>query len=152
MTEIGFYHLTRTGLDQALPRLLAKIYESGRRAVLRCPDPERLAALDRLLWTWDPDSFLPHAMLSAGDAERQPILLTTGEERPNGATILVTVDAAPLGDLSPYERCLDLFDGTDAEALATARARWREAKAAGHRLVYWQQTEKGGWVKAREDG
>lgn len=151
MTEIGFYHLIRTRLDEALPRLLAKVVESGQRAVLRCPNPDRLAALDRLLWTWDPDSFLPHGTLAAGQAEQQPILLTGGEERPNGATILVTVDAAPFGDLSPYERCLDLFDGTDEAALATARDRWREAKAAGHRLVYWQQNEKGGWVRVRED-
>lgn len=152
MTEIGFYHLTRTGLEEALPRLLAKVFASGQHAVLRCPDPERLAALDRLLWTWDAGSFLPHGTLAAGHAEQQPILLTTGEERPNGATILVTVDAAPFGDLSPYARCLDLFDGTDEVALATARERWREARAAGHKLVYWQQNERGGWVKAREEG
>ena len=33
------------------------------------------------------------------------------------------------------------------EATAAARARWSEAKAAGHELHYWQQTETGGWEK-----
>jgi DNA polymerase-3 subunit chi len=150
--EIGFYHLTRSSLEQALPRLLEKILASGQRAVLRAADPERLEALDRLLWNYGGDSFLPHGTRADGFPEAQPILLTTDEDRANGAEILVLVDAAPFGDLAPYARCLDLFDGTSEEAVATARERWRQAKAEGHRLVYWQQDERGRWVKAREEG
>jgi DNA polymerase-3 subunit chi len=152
VTEIGFYRLTRSTLDRALPRLLGKAFESGKRVILRCPDEARLEHLDRLLWTFSPDSFLPHGTATGEKPEQQPILLTTGEERPNAATLLVTLDAAPFGDLYPYERCLDLFDGTSATAVATARERWRWARQAGHRLVYWQQNERGGWVKAREEG
>ncbi len=37
----------------------------------------------------------------------------------------------------------DLFDGADAAAVAAARLRWAEAKAAGHALTYWQQGERG---------
>jgi DNA polymerase-3 subunit chi len=152
VSEIGFYHLTRSSLEQALPRLLEKILASGQRAVLRCADAERLEALDRALWTYGGDSFLPHGTRADGFPDRQPILLTRGEDRANGAGVLVLVDAAPMGDLAPYGRCLDLFDGSSEEALATARERWRQAKAQGHRLVYWQQGERGGWVKAKEEG
>ncbi|MFT9092955.1 MAG: DNA polymerase III subunit chi, partial [Gluconacetobacter sp.] len=35
MAEIGFYHLTRTSVDQALPALLGRTLEAGRRAVRR---------------------------------------------------------------------------------------------------------------------
>ena len=34
MTEIGFYHLQRSTLEQALPRLLEKVLETGGRAVV----------------------------------------------------------------------------------------------------------------------
>jgi DNA polymerase-3 subunit chi len=152
VSEIGFYHLTRSSLEQALPRLLEKILESGRRAVLRAADPERLEGLDRALWTYGRDSFLPHGTRADGFPEAQPILLTTGEDRANGADVLVLVDAAPMGDLAPYARVLDLFEGRSEEAVAMARERWRQARAAGHRLVYWQQDERGGWIKAREEG
>ena len=152
MTEIGFYHLTRSPLVEALPRLLEKVLASGQRAVLRCPDQARVEALDRALWTYGKDSFLPHGSRADGHAEAQPIFLTDVEERPNGAGILVLVDAAPFGDLAPYERCLDLFDGTDEAAVAAARERWRWAREQGHKLVYWQQNERGGWVKVREEG
>ena len=35
MTEINFYHLTRSSLEQALPRLLEKTLQAGERAVVR---------------------------------------------------------------------------------------------------------------------
>ncbi|WP_264811938.1 DNA polymerase III subunit chi, partial [Gluconacetobacter johannae] len=36
MAEIGFYHLTRSSLEQALPPLLGRTLDAGRRAVVRC--------------------------------------------------------------------------------------------------------------------
>ena len=152
MSEIGFYHLTRSSLEEALPQLLEKVFASGQRAVLRCPDAARVESLDRALWTYSKDSFLPHGSRADGHVEAQPIFLTDREERPNGATILVLVDGAPFGDLSAYARCLDMFDGNDTSAVETARERWRWARAQGHKLIYWRQNERGGWVKAREEG
>jgi len=40
----------------------------------------------------------------------------------------------------------------DESAVAAARRRWSAAKAAGHQLVYWQQTERGWEKKASEGG
>ena len=35
MAEVGFYHLTRSPLEEALPRLLEKAYATGQRALVR---------------------------------------------------------------------------------------------------------------------
>jgi DNA polymerase-3 subunit chi len=150
VSEIAFYHLTRGTLEQVLPRLLEKVLESGRRAVVRCPGPERVEALDRALWTWAPDSFLPHGTAADGFSDRQPIYLTDGTERPNGAEVLVLVEDAAEDGLETFERVLVPFDGGDPAAVERARGRWRAFRAAGHRLVYWQQDADGRWVKARE--
>src|SRR3712207_8578887 len=56
-------------------------------------------------------------------------LCRSREENPNGASVLVLVDGADPGDLDAYRRVLDLFDGNDPEALASARERWRARKA-----------------------
>ena len=50
MAEIGFYHLLRTGPDQALPQLLGRTLSLGERAVVVCGSEERVAALDTALW------------------------------------------------------------------------------------------------------
>jgi DNA polymerase-3 subunit chi len=107
---------------------------------------ERVEHLDALLWTYDDASFLPHGSARDGHGERQPVWLTTTDENPNAATMLVLVDGARSALLERYARCCDVFDGNDAAAVAAARERWREAKAAGHGLVYWEQTQ-GKWEK-----
>ena len=148
MTEVGFYHLTRSPLEDALPKLLEKAYAAGNRVLVRAGDAERLELLNRALWTYGKDSFLPHGTRADGFAEDQPIYLTSQVENPNRATILALVLDAEAPDLAAFDRCLDLFDGGDPGSVARARERWRQATAAGHACTYWQQREQGGWVKA----
>ena len=148
MTEVGFYHLTRSTLDDALPRLLEKAYASGVRVLVRGRDAERIDLLDRALWTYRKESFLPHGTRADGFSDQQPIYLTATVENPNRATVLVRIEEAEAPDLASFARCLDLFDGHDPDAVARARQRWRDAQAAGHACTYWQQGERGGWVKA----
>ena len=50
MAEIGFYHLTRTKLGQALPQLLARTVAAGQRALVLCKSEENLKVLDKALW------------------------------------------------------------------------------------------------------
>ncbi|HJU15634.1 MAG TPA: DNA polymerase III subunit chi [Stellaceae bacterium] len=142
MAEIGFYHLTATPLERALPRLLERAVESGHRILVRAASAERVEHLNALLWSYDEASFLPHGSARDGHAEAQPIYLTDGPENPNGASMLVLVDGA-VAELAAFARCADLFDGGDPAAVAAARERWREARAAGHALTYWQQTPSG---------
>lgn len=149
MSEIAFYHLTKSRLEEALPRLLEKVLEAGLRAVVRGTDPERIEHLARILWTYERDSFLPHGTRQDGFAERQPIWLTTDRENPNGAQVLVLVDGAPHEGIEGFERVLDLFDGNDPEQLEAARERWKAARAAGHEPAYWRQDEDGRWRRAR---
>ena len=147
MTEVSFYHLLHTPLERALPKLIEKVLESGARAVIRTGSAERAEALNRVLWTYDQDSFVPHGTARDGNAEEQPVWITPEDENPNGADILVLTDGAVAADLSGYRRCLEMFDGRDETAVTDARRRWTDYKAADHALTYWQQTERGGWEK-----
>ena len=149
MAELLFYHLTRRRLEQVLPELLEKTLQRGWRAVVKGGSVERIEALNGVLWTYNRAAFLPHGLKADGFSDRQPIYLTTEEERPNGAQVLFLVDGADTGEAAAYDRVCDLFDGNDDEAVSAARARWKRAKEAGHTLTYWQQSESG-WVKKAE--
>jgi DNA polymerase-3 subunit chi len=156
VTEVGFYqlggHLGGTALERALPKLLERALAEGYRIVVMAGSPERVDHLDTLLWTYDEASFLPHGSarsgLADGQAAAQPIWLTAIEENPNNAQMLVLTDGVRAAGLALYARCCDMFDGGDEGAVAAARERWRDAKAAGHSLAYWEQTAKG-WEKRR---
>ena len=145
MADIGFYHLTRTSPDAALPALLARTLATGARAAVLAGSEARVAALDSALWaSTDPD-WLPHGSARTGYAALQPIWITATLENPNAATFLFLLDGTE-PPLDGWTRIFDLFDGRDDAALAAARRRWTTAKSAGHTLTYWQQTDKG-WTK-----
>ncbi|HEX5319771.1 MAG TPA: DNA polymerase III subunit chi [Stellaceae bacterium] len=146
MAEIGFYHLMSTPLERALPRLLERARAQNLRIVVRAGSAERVEHLNSLLWTYDEASFLAHGAQRDGNAEAQPIFLSHRDDNPNGATVLFLVDGVEAADLGDFARCLDLFDGSDPDAVEAARVRWRSALAAGHTLTYWQQTAAG-WEK-----
>ena len=147
VTEMLFYHLERRPLEEALPLLLEKSLERGWRCVVQCGTPERRDALDAHLWTYNDAAFLPHGTDAQARPERQPILLTTTEGNANGGTVRFLVDGADVADAAPYQRVVHLFDGRDDEQVASAREKWRRAKAEGHALTYWQQDEAGRWVR-----
>ncbi|WP_137181527.1 DNA polymerase III subunit chi [Roseomonas sp. AR75] len=151
MAEYGFYHLTRTPLERALPRLLGRVLDAGGRAMVLLGSRERMEALDAALWTAPEPDWLPHGTPRTGHAALQPIWLTTedapAEGAPNAARFLFLLDGMTSARLGMFERVLDLFDGSDEAAVQAARQRWRDAKAAGHALTYWQQGARG-WEKA----
>ncbi len=103
--------------------------------------------LNDILWNFKPDSFLPHDTMKSKFPIEQPIYLTLGDENPASATVLILVDSMESDQIDHYDRCLEMFDGTDDNAVTAARDRWKFYKEAGHDLTYWQQTEQGGWSK-----
>lgn len=146
MTEIRFYHLSQISLQQALPELLEKVLERGWRAVVFASSPERVEALTQSLWTYREGSFLPHGNSKDGNPELQPIWLTSLDENPNNANVLMLTENMTSENLASFELLCQLFDETEDGAVDAARARWQEYKGQGHVLTYWQQTERG-WEK-----
>ena len=146
MAEIRFYHLGRGSVIRALPRLLSKGLQTGRRIVVRVDSSSVAEKLAADLWTYDPDSFLPHGTATDGHAPHQPIWITTGDENPNGATMMVNLCNLETLSFDGYDLVCDIFDGNNEAEKNMARARWSSLKDTGANLTYWQQTETG-WEK-----
>ena len=148
MTEVLFYHLQNKSLEDVLPPLLEKSLERGWRVVVQAGSEERVEALDAHLWTFSDDSFLPHGTARDLQAHAQPILLTVEGDNRNGANVRFLVDGAEVPpDAASYHRIVLIFDGEDPDAVAAARTRWSEAKAAGFEVTYWQPDEHGRWQR-----
>ena len=151
-SEIWFYQLERTSLEETLPGLLERVLGAGWRCIVRAGSEARIDVLDSTLWTYKDDSFLAHSRHGKAHAEDQPIYLTTGNENPNGSQALVIVDNADFTELADgttgdYTRTMILFSGADEGALKDARAMWKTAKAANLDMAYWAQDAAGGWKK-----
>ena len=150
MTEARFHHLERRRVDQALPRLLERALEEGRRVVVRASSDEMVGALNERLWTYADTSFLPHGAAGDGDPTSQPIFLTSEVETPNAATMLVRLSGAGAGEADEkFDLVVFMFDGRDEAVLAHARGEWRRLKDQGRTISYWRETDEGGWERAR---
>ncbi|NTJ42035.1 DNA polymerase III subunit chi [Agrobacterium larrymoorei] len=147
MTEVLFYHLTESKLEDALPPLLEKSLERGWKVAVQTAGEERRDALDTRLWTFRDDSFLPHGTDASAAPADQPVLLTATDENANAATVRFIVDGGEPPPLDAYERIVFMFDGYDAAQLEGARSQWKKLKGEGHTLTYWQQSPEGRWQK-----
>lgn len=148
MIEVQFYHLERQSLETVLPRLLEQCLARGERAVVQASSERYIEELDDLLWSYTPESFLPHGTARDPEPETQPIFLTVAADNPNRADVRVFVEGAGLAPVlenpesAPRERAALLFEDE-----AAARVQWRESKQAGHAISYWRQNEDGQWEK-----
>lgn len=149
MPEYWFYHLERTPMEQVLPDLLEKVVARGWKAYVHGHEDDRIEALDRQLWTYQPASFLAHGCEGDELDAAQPVLLGASGRMSNAPDVYLSVAPVDLPDVDGLQRCLIVFEGDDDAHLAWARAQWKELKAKGSNLAYWRQDERGRWEKVQ---
>ena len=149
MSRVDFYHLQSQPLEEVLPKLLEKAYSTGKSTLLSIGTDDLVDFLNGLLWTYSDQSFLPHGSRKDGNAELQPIWLTSGTDNPNMASLLFLVDGAQaaIEELDKFGRIFNIFDGHSEESLNQARNFWKEIKKSGNECHYWKQDAQGKWAE-----
>ena len=143
--QVDFYHLT-TPLDRVLPRIAERVVQTGGRILIVAEPEEQRVALDRLLWSYAPESFLPHAQTGAGDDAAQPILIAPDITPANAARNVAIVDGRWRDDALGFDRAFHIFDD---EAIREARLVWKAlADRDGVERRYWKQNDSGRWEQA----
>lgn len=144
--QVDFYHLTLMPIERALPRIAERVLVSGERLLIVTADEDQRAALDRLLWEYTPESFLPHACLGAGDDAGQPILIAPDVTAANAARHVALVDGEWRDQALTFDRAFHFFDD---DRIAAARSAWKALAARdGVERRYWKQNEEGRWEQA----
>ncbi|WP_294352061.1 DNA polymerase III subunit chi [uncultured Sphingomonas sp.] len=144
--KVDFYHLTTSPLERVLPRIAERILAEGGRLLVVEGDPARRATLDKTLWSYAPDSFLPHG-LAGGDYDRQqPVLIAPDMVAANEARNVALADGKWRDGALSFDRAFHFFD---EDRIADARAAWKGlATRDGIERRYWKQSETGRWEQA----
>ena len=143
--QVDFYHLTDTPLGRALPQIAEKVVASGAWLLIVSNSEAQRSALDRLLWSYAPESFLPHGQAGAADDSIQPILIAPDTTAANAARHVALVDGTWRDEALSFDRVFHFFDD---EAIQPARLAWKGL--AGRESVernYWKQNDAGRWEK-----
>ncbi|MGJ3649816.1 DNA polymerase III subunit chi [Sphingomonas sp. GlSt437] len=143
--QVDFYHLAVRPLDRVLPRIAERVLASGERLLVVSAEAAQREALDKALWTYTPDSFLPHAQAGAGDDARQPVLIAGDTGAVNSAQAIALADGIWRDEALAFGRAFHFFDD---DRIAEARAAWRSlADKPDVARRYWKQTASG-WEQA----
>ena len=109
MTRIDFYQLTqsRHSADALVCKLCHKAFQQKQKTLLLTGDPQHSERLDRLLWTSDDESFIPH------DREEQqdfitPILVTHQAEPQGERNLLINLSGDIPIYFAQFERVIEL--------------------------------------------
>lgn len=144
--QVDFYHLTQLPLERALPQIAQKILESGGRLLIVADDEARRGQIDQLLWTYSPESFLPHGQAGGEDDSRQPVLIAGSPDPANGARHIALIDGIWRDEALDFDRAFHFFD---EERIREARAAWKGlAERDGIERRYWKQNDAGRWEQA----
>lgn len=144
--QVDFYHLTVTPLERALPSIAQRVVAGGGRLLIVSGDEAQRGAIDRLLWSFAPDSFLPHGQ-AGGDGEAdQPILIALDVVPANQAANVALIDGKWRDAALTFDRAFHFFD---ADRIADARMAWKTlADRDGVERRYWKQEDAGKWEQA----
>ena len=144
--QVDFYHLTLQPLDRVLPRIAERVVGSGGRLLIVAESEAQRVALDKLLWTYSPESFLAHAQAGEGNEAAQPILIAGTPETATVARNIALADGIWREAALGFDRAFHFFD---ADRIAEARAAWKGlADRDGIERRYWKQNDDGRWEQA----
>lgn len=142
--RVDFYQLGDGPAESVIAAIAAKLSAAGERLLIVASDEGQLVRLDRLLWSEDPEGFLPHGLAGGVDDARQPILLSTSEDAPNLARNMLIADGQWRESALSFDRSFFLFG---AETLEAARLAWKLLSGRGGvERRYWAN-EQGKWVQ-----
>ena len=134
MTQVDFYVLGPASDDsrQSLAcRIAEKAWSHGHRVLVHCASAEEARQIDRLLWTFRDQSFLPHGLLGEADAALNPVLVAHGGEAGEEHDVLVNLAPEVPLCFSRFERVAEPVDG-DATARAASRERFKFYRDRGY--------------------
>jgi DNA polymerase-3 subunit chi len=144
--QVDFYHLTVTPLERALPSIAQRVVAGGGRLLIVSGDDAQRVAVDRLLWSYSPESFLPHGQAGGDDDASQPVLIAPDVVPANQATNIALIDGEWRDTALGFDRAFHFFD---ADRIQEARMAWKAlADRDGVERRYWKQDDSGKWEQA----
>jgi len=134
MTRVDFYLLPQedeTARWQFACRLVEKAWRLGNRLLVHTSNHRTAQQLDALLWSFRPDSFVPHELTPAG--KRTPVHIGWGDDSPEHHDLLVNLGDSVPAFFSRYGRVAEIVTA-DPTQRAESRERYRFYRERGYEL------------------
>lgn len=117
-TEINFYQIDDVYAKSIAP-LLIKAMDEGKKSFIFCPDSDKLAEIDKVLWQFSKTKFVPHVTNKENDIDelsswdRQPVLISDEEDNKNKADYLILIDEPTMDFVNKFNRVFYFYTDED---------------------------------------
>jgi DNA polymerase-3 subunit chi len=132
MTRIDFYTNAESRLHAACV-ITGKAFSQRMQVALFAPDTELAKTLDRLLWTFQATSFIPHCFAADRLARETPVLIVAKPEEAGHDDLIVNLSMDCPPAFSRFRRLVEVV-GREEDDRASGRERWRFYKERGYEL------------------
>jgi DNA polymerase-3 subunit chi len=136
VTQVDFYLLQDNSAQNFMGfacRLADKAYRLGNRVFIHTESAEQTRQLDDLLWTFQQNSFVPHAIYQAVQNNPPPVLIAHNGEPDASNQVLINLAAEVPLFFSRFERVAELVN-QNADIRQQGRSRYSFYKDRGYPL------------------
>jgi DNA polymerase-3 subunit chi len=130
LTSIDFYFNAADRLAVAC-RLAAKAAQQKNRVLVYAPEPELAQKFDRMLWTFQAVSFVPHCRAGDALADETPVLICIENQAWDNREVLINLGLDCPPSFERHERLLEVVTMDEADRTA-ARTRLRFYRDRGY--------------------
>lgn len=134
MTKVDFYVLPETTSEARwlfACKLAEKVQRMGMRVLIAVDTEADARQLDELLWTFKPESFVPHQLINGG--KPAPVEITFNEQSGDHQGLLLNLSNTIPSSFSRFERVSEVVI-QEPQMLATSRERYSFYKSRGYPL------------------
>lgn len=134
--QVDFYLLNSETIEDKLLfacKLIEKAYKLGHQVFVYCSDIEETHALDDLLWSFKPESFIPHNIQGEGPEPPPAIQLGHTTEPRGFSEILLNLNPDIPSFYARFSRVMEIVSA-EASCKERSRQRYREYKKLGFSL------------------
>lgn len=136
MTRIDFYVLPdEAGIVRMhyACRLAEKAVHHGHHIVIAVDDEAQALSLSDYLWSFKPESFLPHQTQNSAETQIGPIMVTWNKDYDEHHDILINLSQKVHEGFSRFQRVMEIVVQEEA-CLASTRAHFQFYRERGYPL------------------
>lgn len=134
--HVEFYVIENANEQQtyvALCSLIEKWYANGHTIAIVCSSEKNAAALDQLLWTFNDQSFVPHALFKEEHSASPVLLYSTHAAINSSVDVLINLSDMALTSTKPLKLLIEIVF-PDQTMQQLARDRYKLYRDAGYPL------------------
>ena len=136
MAKVDFYVIPQASENEAhffACRLIEKIYNQGLKVYIHTDSKSAAQALDDLLWSFRPESFVPHTIINSEDEEDIPVIIGYGKEHTGPDQVLINLSTEVPAFHHKFQRITEIVCNNE-ESKKVRREHWSYYKQHGFEL------------------